>query len=234
MQENYHKWYSHTIGKDMEMLVFGHAGTPVVLFPTSKGKYYENKDRGMIDAASWFIENGLVRIYCPDSIDEYSWYNKGVHPGTRAYNHTLYDKLINEEVLGRAFYETGHNHAVMAGASFGGYHAVNFGFRHPNRVRAILSMSGAFDIRDQVDGHYDDNVYFNNPVDFIPNASDGNIWNMKIILGCADNDSCLPHNIRLSEILDRKGIPHWLDIRPNTTHDWPVWLQMFPHYLSLI
>ncbi len=27
---------------------------------------------------------------------------------------------------------------------------------------------------------------------------------------------------------------HWLDIRHEKTHDWPLWKEMFPHYLSRI
>jgi esterase/lipase superfamily enzyme len=57
---------------------------------------------------------------------------------------------------------------------------------------------------------------------------------MGIILGVADNDICRDQNERLSGILNQKGISHWLDIRPNATHDWPVWKEMFPHYLSKI
>jgi esterase/lipase superfamily enzyme len=31
-------------GRVFEMLVFGHAGWPVVMFPTSQARYYEYKD----------------------------------------------------------------------------------------------------------------------------------------------------------------------------------------------
>ena len=33
-------------------------------------------------------------------------------------------------------------------------------------------MSGAFDIHQFLDGYYDDDCYFNNPPDFIPNLTD--------------------------------------------------------------
>src|SRR5271170_8031322 len=87
IQEEYHQWHSPCIDRDFEMLVFGYGGQPVILFPTSKGSYYENKDQGIIESARWFLENGKIKIYCPDSIDALSWYNKSVHPLIRAYNH---------------------------------------------------------------------------------------------------------------------------------------------------
>ena len=232
--EGYYQWHSPAIGRSFEMLVFGHAGQPVILFPTSKGSYYENKDRGMIESAAWFLEKGKVRIYCPDSIDAMSWYNKSVGPAIRAYNHTCYDKLILNEIVSRALEETGYSRVVTAGCSFGGYHAVNFAFRHPQVTGYCFSMSGAFNVRQFMDGYYDDNVYFNSPVDFVPEDQDSDLWRLGIVLGTADQDICKPDNEWLSAILNKKNINHWLDIRPRATHDWPVWREMFPHYLSLL
>ena len=49
MKEDYHKWYSPTLSKDIEMLVFGHAGYPVVLFPTTMGRFFECKNMKLIE-----------------------------------------------------------------------------------------------------------------------------------------------------------------------------------------
>ncbi|MBS1665685.1 MAG: esterase family protein [Bacteroidetes bacterium] len=234
MHEQYHKWHSPVLNRDFEMLTFGHGGYPVILFPTSKGSYYQNKDQGLIATAQWFLEQGKVKIYCPDSMDAYSWYNKSIAPGQRAFTHTLYDRMIREEIVPRAFHETGHDKITVAGCSFGGYHAANFAFRHPGITRNCFSMSGVFDIRSFVDGYYDDNVYFNNPVDFIPGATEPALWQMGIVLGTAERDICRGQNEWMSRILNGKEIKHWLDIRPNRDHDWPVWKEMFPHYLSLL
>ncbi|WP_142682991.1 esterase family protein [Chitinophaga polysaccharea] len=234
MTENYLKWHSPNLGKEFEMLVFGDSGYPLLLFPTSMGRYYESKDFGLIEAMRWFIEEGRIKVYCPDSIDAFSWYNKSISPGQRAYNHTCYDKLLMEEILPRMTEETGYQRIVAAGCSFGGYHAANFAFRHPDRVSYLFSLSGIFDIRFRMDGHYDDNVYYNNPADFVPDNQHEDLWRMGIVLGVADRDVTRPQNEHLSGILAGKKIAHWLDIRPQTTHDWPVWREMLPHYVSLI
>jgi len=220
------------------MLVFGHAGYPVILFPTSLGRYYQNKDFGLIDSVAGFVNAGRFKIYCPDGIDEQSWYNKSIHPADRARTHMAYERIILHEVVPRVTHETGHSRVVMAGASFGGYHAVNFSFRHPDVAGYCISLSGSFDIRSLVDGHYDDNIYFNNPVDYLPNLNDAwfldNLRRMGIVLGTGDRDVCRERNLHLSHLLDQKGIPHFLDDRQNCGHDWNYWREMFPHYLSLI
>ncbi|MCY1532683.1 hypothetical protein D9M68_679660 [compost metagenome] len=128
--------------------------------------------------------------------------------------------------------ETGHEKVITAGCSFGGYHAANFAFRHPWIVSHLFSMSGAFDIKDQLDGFYNNDVYFNNPVDFLPNNMNPELWNMKIVLGTTDRDLCKGDNERLSAVLHQKGINHWLDIRQNADHDWPTWRQMLPEYVA--
>ena len=56
---------------------------------------------------------------------------------------------------------------AVTGCSFGGYHSVNFALRHPELVDYCVSMGGAFDIHQFMDGYYDDNCYFNCPPDFL-------------------------------------------------------------------
>lgn len=216
------------------MLIFGYQGYPVIIFPSSMGRYYESKDFGLIESARWFVERGLVQVFCLDSVDKHSWYNKSVHPAQRVMNHIWYDKMVYEEVVPSIRWNTSVGKVVVAGASFGGYHAVNFALKHPDAVSHLFSMSGAFDIKMFMDGHYDNNVYFNNPVDFIHGSNHPDLWRMKIVLGTSEWDICRPANEHLSHLLGQKNIPHWLDMRGWRQHDWPLWREMFPHYLSLI
>jgi esterase/lipase superfamily enzyme len=234
LKEQYYKWYSQQLSQDIEMLVFGERGYPVILFPTSKGRYYENKDFGLIDSAAWFINEGLVKIYCIDSIDNLSWYNKNIHPADRVRNHNFYDQMLYHELAPWAMQETGVHKVCVAGCSFGGFHAANFAFKHPDRASHLFSMSGAFDIKGQLDGFYNEDAYYNNPVDFLHHNSNPDLWSLNIILGTAEHDICKEANLHLSGILYHKSISHWLDVRPHAVHDWPIWREMFPHYLSQI
>ncbi|WP_296698675.1 alpha/beta fold hydrolase [Algoriphagus sp.] len=234
MKEEYFKWHSNYLQRDVEMLVFGHAGYPVVVFPTSKGSFHENRDMGLIASAQWYIEQGLVQIYCPESNDKNSFYNKNVHPHQRIQQHVAYDKMICHEIVERIRLNTRVGKVVMAGCSFGGYHAANFAFRHPGYVSHMFSMSGAFNIRDFMDGYIHDDIYYNNPLEFLGALNDRELWNMDIVLGTSNWDICYDANLKLHEALKEKGLNHWLDVRQNRQHDWEVWKEMFPHYLSRI
>lgn len=234
MKETYHQWYSSNINHEMRMLVFGNGGIPILLFPSSMGSYYEAKDRKLIASISWFIENNVVKVYCPDSYDSQSWYNKSCSPSEKAWNNSCYDKLLLEEIIPEMQTATGRSRIVTAGCSFGGYHALNFAFRHPSIVSDICSMSGVFDIRSRTQGYSDDTIYFNNPVEFIPNAQDPHLWKMGIILGTGEFDICRPQNEQMSNILLNKNIRHWLDIQPGGVHDWPLWRSQLPQYISVL
>ncbi|QJD95528.1 esterase family protein [Mucilaginibacter robiniae] len=234
MTEHYHRWYSHHLGRDLEMLVFGTRGYPVILFPTSQGSFHQNKDHGLIDSVRWFVNEGLIKIYCPDSLDGLTWYNKGIHPGDRAWNYELYDRMLHDELVPWAMHECGVHQVAVAGCSFGGYHAANYAFKHPERVAHLFSMGGAFDIKMFTDGYYNDTIFYNNPVDYLPGSHRHELWQMNIILGTSDWDICKGYNEHLSHLLNHKRIHHWLDVRGQALHDWPVWKEMFPHYLSTI
>ncbi len=232
--EEKHSWESPVLGLKMEMLTFGTEGFPIVLFPTSMGMHNENRDFKLIEAIGWFIDQGMIKVYCPDGIDKHSWYNTDAAPEYRVKNHILYDQMLTEELYPRMKEETGFSRIGTAGCSFGGYHAMNFGLRHPDLVAAIFSLAAKFDIRDQMDGVYNDDVYFNNPVDYLPDLEDPWLWKSQIFLGSAEYDMCLDANYNLAHVLGTKQVPHMLQVKPNDKHDWPCWREQLPYFLSLL
>lgn len=234
LKEEYISWYSHHLGRDIDMLVFGHYGLPIIIFPTTKGKHYEAKDFGLIDSIRPFIEAGKVKVFCPDSIDAESWYNREIHPADRVKNHIRYDNFIYHELIGTLKRDYQIDKVGVAGASFGGFHALNFAFRHPEVVSHLFSMSGAYDPSSFMDGYNDDNVYFNSPNEYLPGNNHPDLWQMNIVLGIGEWDICKDANLHMSHLLNQKGITHWLDERRWAKHDWPIWKQMFPDYISKI
>jgi esterase/lipase superfamily enzyme len=237
LKEEHIQWQTPYLGgRRFDMLAFGHAGVPVVLFPTSQGRWYEYKDFRLIEAARGLVEAGRVKLYCPDGIDGDSWYNQGIHPADRIRTHMAYERVIVHQVFEHARADTGHPRVAVAGCSFGGYHALNVALRHPDQVGWMFSMSGAFDIRQFLGGYYDDNAYFNNPVDYVQGLNDPwylhHLRNMGIVLGAGEWDICLAANESFSRLLDGKGISHWFDLWRWAKHDWPLWRDMFPRYLS--
>lgn len=238
MNREYHRWFSHALQRDMDLLVHGHAGAPILVFPTSMGRFFEYEDRGMVGAIADVIDEGRVQLFCIDSVDRESWYNYSAHPRWRIARHTQYDQYVVNEVLPFIGNRNWTNKLFVTGCSFGGYHAVNFALKHPERVDSCISLSGAFDIKSFIRGYYDDDCYFNNPMDFLPNLTDEwflNLYRNKVgfILATGEWDVCLDANLKLSGLLNGKGVRHWLDVwGDHTQHDWPWWHRMIRKYLT--
>ena len=117
----------------------------------------------MIGAVAHKIDAGEIQLYCVDSVDAESWYNRDVPPRWRIARHVQYENYLIDEVLPLIRQKNFDPHLVSLGCSFGGYHAVNIALRHPDRFTGFLSMSGAFDLSNFLGGYYDQDVYFNMP-----------------------------------------------------------------------
>jgi esterase/lipase superfamily enzyme len=235
MKREYHKWFSPALGRDMELLAFGHAGLPALVFPTSCGRFFEFEDRGMVAAVSDQLEHGHLQLICVDSVDSESWYNRHVPPRWRIARHLQYDQYLMQEVV-PLIRSNGTPNLAAIGCSFGGYHAANIALRHPDIFSSFLSMSGAFDPSHFLSGYYDNDVYFNIPLHYLPNLNDP--WYMdhyrhnNYVLATGVHDQCWNDNERLAQVMRDKGIPVRLDVwGDGTGHDWPWWQKMLTAYL---
>ena len=236
MNERYIKWWTPYLSREFEMLAFGDGGgLPLILFPTSFGSYYQNKDFGLVGSVASYVDSGRVTVYCPDAIDLESFYNKSIHPADRMRTHNAYENVIVRDVFDLARRECSCSRVAVCGASLGAYHAANIAFRQPDLVSHLISLSGSFDISSFFDGYHDDNIYFNSPYEYLPNTTDPWKYNhMGIILGTGEWDNTRHESLRLSEILNSKGISHFLDDRKWCGHEWSYWRDMLPYYLSLM
>jgi len=220
------------------MLVYGSNGYPVILFPSLKGRYYESKDNGIIESVADLINQEKIKIYCPDSIDINSWCNYAIDPIDRVRTHNAYERVILNDVIEFAKFETRSKTVCVAGYDFGGYHALNLSFRHPEKIDSLISMSGTFDIKPFIYGYYDDNCYYNNPPDYLSNLEDpwylDRIKKINIFLGTGEYDQCLQENNNMSGILSNKKISHHLEIKAGFGHDVSGWKEMLHQFLSTI
>ena len=236
MNRQYHRWYSPSLQRDMELLVFGHAGARVLIFPTSQGRFFQWEDTGMVAALGNQLEQGSLQLFCVDSVDAESWYARWRPTAERAYRHVQYDQYLMQEVLPFTVQHNPNPYLITTGTSFGAYHAVNFAFRHPQLVDRVIGLSGLYDIKRFTGGYSDDNVYFNSPCDFIKGEHEEErlqaLRQIDIILAIGRDDPSCPNNEYLSQILWSKNIWHALRIWDGWAHDWPWWKQMIQLYIG--
>lgn len=223
----------------MEIVVYGHYGFALLMFPTAAADYLEYERFKLIDSIGGFLGDGKIKAYSINSINMESWLNNNMHPADKALRHQQYNRYVVEEVVPFI-----HNHSkglvpiITTGASLGALHAANNFFRRPDIFSGTIAMSGSYDLKTYSKGYYDDNVYFNSPVDYLPHWNDNfmleNMRKGKIIIASGQGDYEDPYaSKRLSDILHSKSVNHWLDLWGyDIKHEWSTWLRMLPYFLS--
>jgi esterase/lipase superfamily enzyme len=236
MNREYHSWFSPSLGHDMQLLVFGHAGARVLAFPTSQGRFYQWEDFGMVGALREHLERGWIQLFCVDSVDSESWYARQRAPEQRARRNTDYDRYLEHEVLPFTADRNANPYFITAGPSFGAYHAVNFAFRHPQLVNRVIGMSGLYDISRFANGQSDGEIYFHNPSAYIAGENEAErlaaLRRLDIILAVGRTDQACANNEYLSGLLWSKDIWHALRIWDGWAHDWQYWQRMIQLYIG--
>src|SRR5256886_16725162 len=155
----------------MEMLVFGDRGTPVLVFPTSMGRFYRWEDFGIVSHMARRIDAGWVQLWCVDSVDGDSFSTEAAAPQDRARRHLAYERYLVDEVLPAIREANAVDQLIVAGSSFGAFHALAFVTRRPGIARKAVGMSGAYDTAKWLDGARSGEAYFVNPLPVLPHLN---------------------------------------------------------------
>lgn len=235
MKRDYRKWWSPALEREMELLVFGEAGTPVIVFPTSMGRFYQWEDFKLIEHMTGRIDEGWLQPWCVDSVDAESFYDKKRPWQERARRHLQYERYIIDEVLPAVRADNQVDFLMTAGASFGAFHAVALATRRPGIVKKAVGLSGAYDSARWLDGSREGDAYFVNPLAFIPNLRDerylGPLRETEIVIATGREDPNVEDSRRLATVLQDKGVPASLHLWDGWAHDWPYWKEMVDVFL---
>ena len=166
--------------------------------------------------------------------------NPGMHAKNTLLNalvrHSQYDHYLTHEVLPLLAQKNQTPYLVVAGASFGAYHAMNFALRHPEISNRAIAMSGMFNIERWLGDFRDDNIYNHCPCLYLPNEASVNRLNqlrrLNLILAVGRDDPNIENNRWLSGVLWSKNIWHALRIWDGWAHDWPWWQKMIQIYIN--
>ena len=88
-----------------------------------------------------------------------------------------------------------------------------------------------------MDGYYGDDVYFNSPLDYLPNLEDHGLLEAlrrnHLIFTTGEHDPCKEANLKMSRLLHEKGIPHHLEMLHGAFgHDWPWWQDLLRKHVG--
>lgn len=241
MKREHHRWWSERLHRDMELLVFGHAGAKLLVWPTRDGRFWEYEKIGMIDRLAAKIHAGHLQVWCIDGLADETFYGWG-HPADRIRRFAAHEGYVLEEVMPLMRRVNPQGCTIAHGLSLGAHHAADIAFRHPHLFAKLAAFSGRYDLTASVEhfgdllgGHYEDEVYFHMPSHYLPGLGCegrlGQLRRMDIVLVVGRDDPFLDNNRHLSETLWAKGVAHRFEIWDGRAHRGSAWRKMAEIYI---
>lgn len=223
----------------MPLACYGHYGFALLLIPTAAADYLEYERFQLMDSLAPLVDAGKVKVFSIDSINNESWLNDSLEPRQKAIRHQQWNDYVFTEVISFIHTHTSPETPVIScGASFGALHSMNLFLKRPDLIQGVIAMSGVYDLTEYTRGYFDENVYFNSPMHYMPNLTDHALLeqirksrHIHIVTGSGAYEDPAGSG-RFAKILYDKNIPYELDVwGPEWPHDWPTWRAMLPHYL---
>ena len=235
-------WYSPNLGKEMRVIVYGHAGQPFLIFPTQDSMSNNYEDFGMIATVSDYLEQGRIRMFCVDSVDAEGWSAKGADPYWRSQRVEQYYHYICDEVMPFILDWTQGWLPITNGCSMGANHSLNFFLRRPDLFGGCLCLSGVYDSDFFFDGYMDETLYMNSPERYMPSLDPGHyyvdLYNQRKIIVCIGQgawEDGLGSQRFLDTVFKEKGIQAWFDYWGfDVNHDWPWWKLQMRYFLPYL
>jgi esterase/lipase superfamily enzyme len=233
-------WFSQALQKEMPIVRYGNYGFSLLLIPTAAADYLEYERFQLLDALAPMVNAGKCKVYSINSINNESWLNNDMHPPHKAIRHNQFNEYVFKEVIPYIHTWSGWQTPIYtAGASFGALHSMNLFLKRPDIIHGVIAMSGVYNLEEYTKGYYDEQVYFNSPIHYVPNLSDH--WylskiresnHIHILTGNGAHEDPAAAGT-FAKVLYDKGINYELDMWGDEySHDWPTWRAMLPHYLS--
>jgi esterase/lipase superfamily enzyme len=233
------RWHSDTFGQTMGVARWGHYGRPVVLFPTGGGDFLDVERFLLVRALEPLVTAGRIKVYAVDSADRWCWTARDVPPQKKAAVQARYDRWLVDELVPRIRQDCGgtEQRFACAGASLGAYNAFNAAAKHPEVFDLCVGMSGTYVLDRRMEGHWDEDYYFNSPTRFLPSlgpcAQLDALRTTRFIfaVGAGPHEN-MDYSRAAAAACTMKDIPHRLDVWQDGDHDWPTWRRMLPAYLG--
>ncbi|MQA79091.1 MAG: esterase [Streptosporangiales bacterium] len=223
------------VGGSGTVVVHGHWGRPVLVFPSEQGSASDFEDNGMVAAVADLVDGGKVKLYCVDSHDAATWSDRSQPLEERARRHAAYESWILDQVVPFVHDDCGGPREIATlGCSLGAYHALNFALRRADVFPLALCLSGSYDPAAWHGwGQRGDQAYFHNPVDYVPHLGGDHLdWlrsHVSVLLVCGrgrweDTTGSLPGTLTMAAALREQGLRCELDLwGEEWPHDWPSW-----------
>ncbi len=233
---------STTMGRPIHLWRYGHFGPPLLVFPSASGMAHEWDSHGMVEALSDYLDAGKLKLYTTESNVAEAWTRKENPAEWRIRRHRAFEHYVIHDLVPfiRADCQNPEIPIAVTGTSLGALYSVNFALKFPQIFHYALGLSGRYNATWLTDGFTNDDVYFNNPMAYVPNLHGDHLnairEHTKLSLVCGQGkweDGNIEDTLALAALLEAKGISSEADLwGHDVAHEWKWWKRQVRFHLE--
>ncbi len=229
---------SEQLNEELDIIVYGNVGVPLVVFPTFDFSAGSWETGGMVDRLSELIDAGKIQLFCTDSVDGESWYARNSALDYRSERQEAYFSYVIDVLVPYiARHSTSSTKPVAVGCGIGATNATIAVLRRPELFGGLLALSGIFDARFFSAGATNDLWLANSPLDLTYQLDDKQLELLKhlpLALLCGQGrgedavDTMRAFESRFHDLAIDATFEYW---GYDVTHDWSWWQEMVSQLL---
>ena len=235
--------HSEVLGEDLDVIVYGTAGQPVMAFAPLGQRPESLEEVGLVDELSDYLDAGVIQLFSVSNVDGESWGSEG-YAVERAARQEAYYQAVCEEIVPLVAEVSGSGARPLAlGFDLGATHAAVFALRRPDLFQGCVCLSGVYDASRYFGDWMDATLYDNTPCAFLPNMPTDHpyiaLYNQRQLLFCCGQEGSEADSLRTTREIDaqlqRLGVEAWCDYwGGDVSHTWFWWKKQIRYFMPIV
>ena len=232
-------WYSHRLGREVNVARWGEVGVPLLVFPTAGGDAEEIERFLVIDTLAPYLEAGRLKVYSCDSIAGRAMLAGDGSPADQMRMLNRFLDFVGHELVPaiRTDCQAPDIGILTAGSSIGAFNALAVTCRFPGTFTHALCMSGTYDLERFFDGPTTHDFRVSSPLHYLTEVGGAHLDALRrtfVLLASGEGRAeDIGESWRVANLLGRIGVPNRVDSwGPEWHHDWPTWRNMLHRYVD--
>ena len=235
--------HSEVLGEDLDVIVYGTAGQPVMAFVPLGQRPESLEEVGLVDELSDYLDAGVIQLFSVSNVDGESWGSDG-YAVERAARQEAYYQAVCEEIVPLVAEVSGSGARPLAlGFDLGATHAAVFALRRPDLFQGCVCLSGVYDASRYFGDWMDATLYDNTPCAFLPNMPTDHpyiaLYNQRQLLFCCGQEGSEADSLRTTREIDaqlqRLGVEAWCDYwGGDVSHTWFWWKKQVRYFMPIV
>lgn len=238
-------WWSDRLGQEVNVVRWGEAGVPFLMFPTAGGDAEEIERFLVIDTVADYLAETRIKVYSCDSVAGRTMLGREGPPRHRMRVLNQFQDFVGYEFVPwiRDDCNDPSIEIIAAGSSIGAFNALALLCRFPDVFSNALCMSGTYDLQRflqpeaGVEAGMTRDFQHASPLHYLPYLEGARLDRLRgrfaLLASGRGRAEDIDESWRMAAALGARGVPNRVDDWGESWHhDWPTWRNMLLRYLD--